>query len=600
MVGQVDLDEFDASQELRLGRLCIEDIDAVSLLEDWQWHKRLKIWYIKVGITIPTASSFVPKFTEWFLTAESTYPWGTIRVYPSKTNSITHTFHHQIHNGFGLQDTQWRSGYICLDVPDFILPRMGDRLEPYDAETRLEWQLLRAVKWIESASEDALVKTGDDFEIPDFCGPGHPHVSFVETKSMLEPWMRLEKKYGKVLIAHPNDETLICKSFLTMNGELLTEVPFKKKFDSRDHHAYWVLFDNIPVVKPWGAPMTWKELESSISVEEYNRLIATIKKATTSGTFGPLMLLVGFPIPDKIGHKPTIIWWQPMYLPEIGKRKNIHRRKGKPNDLQVSWTKYQANHLSDEREVKWMRSQNWSEEAITSRGSFPEHLRNNKIIVAGAGALGSIISEILSRGGIKHINIIDYDRIEAGNLVRHTALTSDINKLKSEVIADRVNLASIYGQAVGINGSIPTNIKDPNNKDASIIIDTTGSDDLIESLCELDFEKEMIFISVWIGYEAKRTYIFTMKATQFNKKSFRDLTQTWLHKESQEFSDLILPREGIGCWHPVFPARFDEMLASASITTQYLTDFFEDILEPHLAIFEQTNENGFTGYKRIL
>jgi hypothetical protein len=76
------------------------------------------------------------------------------------------------------------------------------------------------------------------------------------------------------------------------------------------------------------------------------------------------------------------------------------------------------------------------------------------------------------------------------------------------------------------------------------------------------------------------------------------MLQPWLELERSENLDTVMPMEGIGCWHPVFPARNDDIWLLASSGIKWLEASLLDALskENQLAIFEQEYENGlFTG-----
>jgi hypothetical protein len=64
-----------------------------------------------------------------------------------------------------------------------------------------------------------------------------------------------------------------------------------------------------------------------------------------------------------------------------------------------------------------------------------------------------------------------------------------------------------------------------------------------------------------------------------------------LKAQSEADKDSDLPREGVGCWHPVFPARIDKEIERV----------VRDNPEPALTVFEQTaDEDGsFTGIRRV-
>lgn len=68
-------------------------------------------------------------------------------------------------------------------------------------------------------------------------------------------------------------------------------------------------------------------------------------------------------------------------------------------------------------------------------GEAAQHkLRNSKILVVGAGGLGSAILPYLAAAGVGQLGIIDGDRIEASNLPRQVIYSeSQIGSLKAEV-----------------------------------------------------------------------------------------------------------------------------------------------------------------------
>lgn len=66
-----------------------------------------------------------------------------------------------------------------------------------------------------------------------------------------------------------------------------------------------------------------------------------------------------------------------------------------------------------------------------------EHLGSLRLLLGGAG-LGSEIAECALRLGIRHIHIIDGDRVELSNLNRQNYVLSDVGRLKAEVLSERL------------------------------------------------------------------------------------------------------------------------------------------------------------------
>lgn len=66
-------------------------------------------------------------------------------------------------------------------------------------------------------------------------------------------------------------------------------------------------------------------------------------------------------------------------------------------------------------------------------------LQNSKVTVVGLGAVGSYVVEGLSRAGVKHLRLIDFDTVEESNINRQLyALESTIGKDKAELAKARV------------------------------------------------------------------------------------------------------------------------------------------------------------------
>ena len=64
---------------------------------------------------------------------------------------------------------------------------------------------------------------------------------------------------------------------------------------------------------------------------------------------------------------------------------------------------------------------------------------SSKVIIVGAGGLGSSVAEFLSRAGIGSLGIVDNDKVSLSNLHRQSLYnTSDINKFKVKIAKNKI------------------------------------------------------------------------------------------------------------------------------------------------------------------
>ena len=85
---------------------------------------------------------------------------------------------------------------------------------------------------------------------------------------------------------------------------------------------------------------------------------------------------------------------------------------------------------------------------------FQKRLSKSKVLIIGAGGVGTSMANILSSCGVGTIYIADYDCIEISNLSRQYLYTPvDIGKLKVDVIATKINDRKL-GKIIPINAKI--------------------------------------------------------------------------------------------------------------------------------------------------
>ncbi len=94
-----------------------------------------------------------------------------------------------------------------------------------------------------------------------------------------------------------------------------------------------------------------------------------------------------------------------------------------------------------------------------------------KVTVCGAGALGSLLVDNLTRQGVRHITVIDHDRVEAHNAGTQLYGKSDVGAFKADV------LKAHCFRAIGVEISAIARWLDDRTarkflRDAELILDT--------------------------------------------------------------------------------------------------------------------------------
>ena len=66
-----------------------------------------------------------------------------------------------------------------------------------------------------------------------------------------------------------------------------------------------------------------------------------------------------------------------------------------------------------------------------------ERLAQAKVLIAGCGALGTNLADLIARAGVGRITVVDPDRVELSNLQRQALMReADLGRPKAEVVAE--------------------------------------------------------------------------------------------------------------------------------------------------------------------
>jgi hypothetical protein len=585
-------------ENLLIARRALEGVQGFHVIEDWIWYDMVLSWVLHCSLTVPDCSNGpILSTTDWYITTKAEYPFGEIKFFPANSGGICQTFPHQQYNGRVVEDLPWRSGCICVDRPLRSLGRNPWSGEIYRADIRLKEYIERALKWILAASRNDLVRDGEPYELPDFDPQLGKLFAFSESLNSFNQWREFSDCMGDSVVIKINKNDFAVIRFNARNQQKYILPKWGNvynKVDQEEKTGVWLYLDQAPIIHPWQTPQTFGELRECClmqGVDLDGLLEQNSKKLRDKERH---LLLIGFPIPVFFGEKPSRMHWQALNLPTLSygnKSYRGFRPKEKGYHLRD-----RRDVLTNDRRIDWMISENWDIEQLSTRGRFRSGLTQKRILIIGAGALGSIIAELLVRGGCSYITIIDPDMMKAGNLARHTLTLNDLNQPKAEAVANRLSQANPQVQVVAICDNFPPRrtVEKETCNDCDVILDCTGSDEVLHSLSDFPWSSDKAFYSFSLGYGAKRLFCFHAWSNKFPNPIFQSMLQPWLDLERSENPDAVMPMEGIGCWHPVFPSRNDDTWLLASSCVKWLegTILNGQLQEHRMVIFEQVCENG--------
>ena len=101
-----------------------------------------------------------------------------------------------------------------------------------------------------------------------------------------------------------------------------------------------------------------------------------------------------------------------------------------------------------------------------------ECLRQARVLVAGAGGLGSVIAFYLAAAGIGFIRLVDHDRVDASNLNRQILhWTGDVDRPKTVSAEEKLRALNPYVQVETQGGTLDERSAPDMTRDVGLIVD---------------------------------------------------------------------------------------------------------------------------------
>ncbi|MFD3002642.1 ThiF family adenylyltransferase [Pontibacter toksunensis] len=574
-----ELDQLALSQSSVL----MSEMRGVELLGDWEPIPSSNACILRVRLellnTAPTKD--IPLFTEWGVIVDFNIdPWGKVQVHPSNgPGGVTTTFEHQQYNGGPHPLWPVRNGHICSlsETHGLAASRNAMETEPPSTVHRVVWHMARAVEWLQCAATDTLTVAGDSFELPDFDTAFRYKIAdsknriftlaYYEDGDSFSHWKQSHFYIGTAAVSYLN-QVAIVREFKDHRGDKTVHKPsWGTAINQLQSHqdALWVRLDEVPAINRWQVPTTMKELAEAVA-SQGKSLIDLLRPALAKfETHNELLLFVGMPIPRKVKEAPYRYHWQALVL---SPKTNVSAK------ARVSLVE---NALRSASSVRWVsRAENWHPDDLQNRGRVSPPLRKANVLLLGAGALGANLAEQLVRMGVTDMTLVDPDLLEAGNLVRHPLNLPQLNRNKAVSVADGLNHANPSARVVGL--AVSATSKDKALEDAvraaTLIIDATASDTVLRELPFLGITGYVPVISISLGLHAQRLFFYADSASCFDADAFYKWFNPYRVEEHLAVLKEDMPR-GIGCWHPLTPARLNRIVGLAGVAVELIEQVCE-------------------------
>lgn len=589
--------------KLNQARRALDSLSQVEIIDEWKFENELNIWHLHLNIAIEYKTTYFPQISQWYIIVDSNYPKGKIKVYPDVKNSITGTLYHQANNSKIERNGLWRKGALCLEVNTISTFQS----EPYSVDERLLYHVKRAINWLELAAKGQLVADNEPFELPEFTLSNVLEMQFAFSEDIVTfmQWESTDCRYGIAELDVYKSKPFVyyVKQFKSLNGNIEHYTQWGKHLSktniSPPINAPWILLKQPPVINEWQAPETLGDLIDACNSQHID-VMNVLKNVVSKIRDGKRhLLLLGFPVPKTFGGEPEIVFWKALYLPVVSYGKKT--AKGFRTNQQGWWLRDKSEVLTRKTKLDWIISENWNQQEISQRGKMNDFLLRKKMLLVGAGCVGASVAEILVRSEIYNLTVVDSDIFEVGNLSRHVLNVGNIGELKELSLCSYLNSLNPHANVEVINDTLTIDEEFKTNialDKYDIIIDCTGENSVLDVFQKADFRKSHIIASISVGLGAKHLYMTIMSGTTFYFNSFYKLISPYIQSERDLFDDYNLPRNGIGCWHPTFPARSDDVWLAAATAVKAIENYIITKSEKTLSIvYEQRENDGiFEGY----
>lgn len=530
----------------------------------------------RAALSVP-ASKHIGEWSGWHLVASPCGNGFDIDIYPDAEDGITATFPHQSRNEQQPEGGVWRTGKPCLERPTATFHRDGWSGEPADLDRRIDWYIGRLLTWIDAAATDRLVQDGDPIELPALPSAiAGVTIGFWEERTGLDWWKSASVPWGFASLANVPGAmgTAAIADFMDARRTSIRRPPWGPGLPVTPGQvdAVWFVMPILVVGAPWRLPATWEQLAgycSEVSVDLPEILAqagSQLRHIERPGRRIPSTLLIGFPMAETKGADPERMHWLAIGNMRTARRDDVRRGFSDRVAARRRWDRALA---ADKRPLDYVRTENWAPDQIRRRGAAEDEVRGKSVLMIGGGALGSAVAENLVRMGVTRMGIVDADVVNLGNLSRHTLSMRELGHGKAKALAAALNRTMPDANVEDITIAFPpTKAAERKRLEGwDVIVDCTAEDAVLHAMAEYPWDGVKVFVSLSMTWRAKGLVAYADEQASFPAT---DALQHFLGASGRPEEESLDLMEGIGCWHPVFPASADDVRLWAAIGTKFI------------------------------
>lgn len=529
----------------------------------------------RARLSVP-ATDVMPEWSHWHLVVTAVGIGYDIHVYPA-ADGVSAQFPHQSPNLPPAEGLAWRTGAPCLERPISAFKREGWTGEPAELGERIAWYVGRLLTWIDAAATDRLLDEGDPIELPVLPSQvPNASLGFWETMEDLAWWTESREPWGFATLAGIPGSigTVVVSDFMDSQRRSINRPPWGLGVPEHPGRidAVWMMMPALVVGTPWCLPSTWQDFArycTEVSIDMPAIMAeagAKLRHVERPKMAVPRTLLVGFPMSNVKGAPAERVHWLAFGNMQTARRDDVRRGFSDRAGARHEWDRSLA---VEKRPLAFIATANWAPDQLRRRGEAEAEVRSRSMLILGGGALGGAIAENLVRMGVARVGIMDADKLTVGNLSRHVLTMRGLGRVKSTALATELNATMPDARVEALEFSFPPVAGGERRRldGWDVIVDCTAEDAVLRAMGAYPWDGVKVFVSLSMSWKARGLFAYADEQASFPANDAIERFHACSERPDENTVGLM---EGIGCWHPVFPASADDVQLWAAVGTKFV------------------------------